>query len=313
MAPDNFNLLITTDWHVDGNTLIENVNTANAMMQYADIDERICLGDFNTRWYGLPEGYDYWNSTLLTLGNHDYINPTGDFVWTNQVPISELYSVAYAPYIEGNGTVQSPNTTYWYKDCDKDVRIIGLDCLSLDTAYQQTMLQWLKDVLADSIDKGKKVILARHWGYGEQSFSTWIPCSLAPLPTYLPVNLAHAEVSELWPFEKTIISAVDKFKEDGGTFICHINGHRHYTWVGYYDQPHGRQLGIITNSMLKEWYQFFSRTDDTPSIIGANVLSVDLEKETVTVQPFGNAILKTGGEAGYCKFDYNANLLEDTF
>lgn len=313
LTPENFNLLITTDWHIDGNTKVEIINIANNLASYAPIDERICLGDFNTTWHGLPAGYNYWHDTLLTLGNHDYVNPTGPFIWTNQIPISQLYTQAYEPYISSNKTVQEPNTTYWYKDCDKNIRLIGLDCMCLDSQYQQNMLSWLKTLLNDSLIQNKQVILARHWGYGDKNASTWIPCSLAPLPTYLPSNLSHNEVPELYPFEETILNAVDDFKANGGTFICHIHGHRHYSWVGYYEKAHGRQLGIITNSMLKEWYQFFKRETDTPSIISANVISVDTEGHKIIVQPFGNTILKTGGKAGHCTFDYNANLIEDTF
>lgn len=306
MDSEKFNLLITTDWHKD----TANANLASSMANYSPIDQKVCLGDIcNASFYDRPIGFEYWDSTLLCVGNHDEFNGQGN-THANQVSATELYNVFYKPFIKANGSVQNPNTTYWYKDFpNKNIRLIGLDNGLLDVSFQQTMLAWFKNTLEDARVKGMHVIVFRHMGFGNASASTQIWTPFSAYQTNTGANLGHFDIPALWVFDAQLLKAVDDFKANGGVFVCHIHGHRHYTWIGKYPQEHGDQLGVLVPSIKKEWYHRIKRDDNTIAQTGFFTFSIDTAKREILINSCGPKHLTSGGDIGKLLMDYDANII----
>lgn len=309
LSQNTCNILVTSDWH----SYITNAKRATSMMDYAPIEQALCLGDIlPDRWNDQLNLsiYPYWDKTLLVLGNHDVLGGTG-WDWTVQPSPEQQYNRFYAPYVGSNGSTMIANTTYWYKDIhDGKIRLIGLDSMNLDATYQQRMLSWLKGLLSESLEKGQHVVIARHWGYGAPSQSEQVWCPYSIYPANEDANLAHSGLEQLRTFETQILNAVDDFIGEGGLFVCHLLGHKHFSWVGRYPMKNGNQLGIVTPSILNDSWNRTLRNSQTIGFTGFNVVSIDTDRKSIALQAYGAKLLKTGGTLETAVFDYNGNILD---
>ena len=300
--------MVSSDWH----SFWELANDARDFVNYAPIDQNICLGDVCNDRFSDSSGmsnYNYWNSTLLAIGNHDVLTGTG-YNWENQASITAQYNTFYAPWVKQNGSVQSVNTTYLYKDFpDKKIRLIVLDSMTLNPSYQNDMLEWFKNLLDDARQKDYGIICCRHWGYGRADQSVQVWCPFSNLPSMGNTMLSHeGTLDSLYTIERNILNAIDEFRGNGGKFICHLQGHKHYSWAGkYIGFSHGDQLAIVTTSLYTSYGCVRTyRNEGTIGQSAFNVVTADLDNETVTVQAYGAINLRAGGQLHSATFDWNA-------
>lgn len=188
----------------------------------------------------------FMKSVMKVIGNHDLL-VTGELPGITTL---EAYNKYLADDISSWGVVQpsgasASGLTYYYKDFggNNPFRLIVLD----EYFYDEAQHTWFVSVLNDAITNNKPVMIAQH-----QANVTTLDAD--------PLNDDYAFATPQLGFDLYIttdgykgdyasaaenrIMAVDKFVDDGGTFICWINGHTHSDQCHTFETTHATQLSL---------------------------------------------------------------------
>lgn len=206
----------------DVHAAIENWNRMVTFMNHYDqyIDFGLHTGDYCGGFQGeyhdfYAEGIQSTHPILNCVGNHD----TVDVEWKitdKKQPHDLLFNHTdnwNVHFMEGKYSM-----TYYKDFPDANVRLIVLD-LYYDHEQQ---IAWLKELLADSREKGYHVMTAMH----EPSAHITKPLDV----TFH--TLTDFEVLPETCFEDTLA----EFVAQGGNYICNLAGHTHSDRIGFTDK-----------------------------------------------------------------------------
>lgn len=187
---DKTAFLFLTDTHWNESATQLNSKGINVqLMQYikdnCNIDYLIHGGDLNSEYRGdrniarelmtqpMAKMRSVFDNVLVTRGNHDDNNESGNLNWSYTISQNDSYSYMFR---NTKNVVFGETGTYFYHDIPfEKVRIISLDCIDfpytndndatlLDEkllAYGYTQLQWLCDVLAGT-PSGYNIVIFTH-------------------------------------------------------------------------------------------------------------------------------------------------------
>ena len=255
-------LLHFSDIHSDS------INLSRVIEYYndhsSDIDNVLFTGDYVLNDY--RDGMAFWTGVsgaeniLGVIGNHDATN-TSDHYGTG-VTQANLIS-RYFYNIANWGVTQAEGKTWWYKDyATKGIRLIGLNT-SVDSTNAADQLSWLTTVLADAITNNYSVIITEHFPLNGEKKDT----NFTSLDD--EINSAHTVGQD-------IVDAVDDFIDNGGEFICYLNGHTHFDFVVSANSTHP-QIGVAVTTAKNEdgCYGDQARKRNTRSNDAFNLVSID--------------------------------------
>lgn len=170
---------------------------------------------------------------LNTVGNHDAWTSLNPIVKANQV---DVYNMITAKVAEETSIIQPSNASanglnYYYKDVG-DIRVIILDCMYWDN----TQLSWFESVLESARTNNLPVIACDHAPFAQAECdlieSSWNGKPYAD--DGVVMNIAAA-------------SAVQTFVQNGGVFVCWLQGHRHMDEIALL-KNYNNQLSFRTNT-----------------------------------------------------------------
>lgn len=300
-APESLTLLQCSDLHGYLPNLERIIEFKNEYSEY--IQDAIHLGDAVIGYYDNPNPWDQVKGAegvLNIIGNHDCWK--GHLVWAQtdhpyDATQEEAYDKMFVgadpknPLISHWGVTQPEGVNkrksadwkagYYYKDYpESGVRLIVLDCVH----YFERQNEWFAQTLEDARTKDLLVVAATH--YPAQSGVDKIECGFSPLRIEIrPVGDPGESQMERMP--DSAYSAVDKFIEDGGTFVCWLSGHEHFDYVGTVT-GHKSQLEVIVDKCGEgDGYMIEDRTLGTRNQDSFNLVTVNPSKGLVIVQRIG--------------------------
>lgn len=184
----------------------------------------------------------------------------------------------------GVNDAQSPDyqACYYYKDypCSA-TRLIVLDCIHYDDAQAD----WFTATLASAREAGLAVITVTHYPaeFGMVPFDP----ALTPDGRDYPASSNPGAV-QIESMPDCAFDPVDKFIDEGGTFVCWLSGHNHNDYVGYV-KNHGRQLQILVDK-AGELDRYMLDSDRSGENADAfNLVTYDPVSKQLTVQRVGCA------------------------
>lgn len=273
-------------------------------MDSHDVDDAIHTGDGVMCYYddeNVFESVPGGRRILNTIGNHDCWK--GHLLWSQtDKPYDATKEEAYSrffvgpdpqhPTISGWGVcqpagvndAQSPDyqACYYYKDypCSA-TRLIVLDCIHYDDAQAD----WFTATLASAREAGLAVITVTHYPaeFGMVPFDP----ALTPDGMDYPASSNPGAV-QIESMPDCAFDPVDKFIDEGGTFVCWLSGHNHNDYVGYV-KNHGRQLQILVDK-AGELDRYMLDSDRSGENADAfNLVTYDPVSKQLTVQRVGCA------------------------
>ena len=266
-------LLHFSDLHGSERELKRIVEYRKAYNKY--IDDIINTGDSASTQ--ASDGIDAFDNVpgadkiLMTIGNHDS-RANGE--WTGYGAVA-TYALYIKPYVANWGVTQPENAeangyNYYYKDyTDANVRLIVLDCMFWDS----TEKTWFESVLADAKTEGLAVLVCCHYPGGSVTKFD-IPWT----------TLQYSDVSQTTNAEAA--EAIHNFIEGGGEFVCWLNGHTHYDFVGRLaDYPEQVDITIDCANELSgnTAYSDIERVVGSRSQDLFNIVAVDTYRKLVKV------------------------------
>lgn len=299
-----FNLLFSSDWHAYFNRAAVGAYLANSY----GFDDCACLGDIvNQRFNGsdaLGEysygGADYWNDTLVVLGNHDVLSDAaypdwdsvtghwGDVDWSKTVSNADAYNKYYAQYAANAGEVMRTGDLWWHKDySDKRVKVIGLFCMAVSEADRVSQTAFLTEQLEDAYDNDMRVLILYHWAPNGAKYT---PSNFTD--DYWMLHTELADLLNAW--ELGLLTLVKEFQERGGRFISWLVGHSHGDNIGYYDIGGVRQRIINVCAQKPASTALLYRVNDSTSELAFDWLQLN-DDDSVVLRRYGaNNIVKGG-------------------
>ena len=267
-------LLHLSDIHADGENL-QRVKTFYDVF-YTCIDNVIHTGDSVNRLF--TDDFNFWadtggNGFLNVIGNHD----AG---WSDDDPSSitklACYNRYISPFIANWGVVQPENAEteglcYYYKDyLDYGYRLIVLDACHYDTDQND----WFISVLESARTSDLHVIVANHFGTYDKVASQSSFCSL---------EMAETLSSSTYILNDNALNAIETFRNNGGTFVCHICGHTHRDEISY-NNAYPKQLFIAVNTAgtIKSGHDF-ARKRGIKSQDLFNIVGFDHDQQKIKV------------------------------
>lgn len=249
------------------------------------INDAIHLGDNVGAYY--PDKFELWEEfpeSLNVLGNHDVYTTRNKNVeyWKepNFLPDIEKYNAYFKRYIK-KWKVRQPKDAeeqgkcYWYKDYNKDVRLIGIDCMNLN----ETQYQWFVATLESAAKKNLKVLIATHIA---PDCDKALECNFTSLDYPVPHK------SGLWQIKRFAL-AVDSFIENGGTFVSWLCGHNHHDSMFYVAGVKHKQLAIIMECATDfSWWTDAVHVPQTATATCWELISVESMSNVIKIARFGN-------------------------
>lgn len=245
----------------------------------SNIDDALHLGDSVGAYYTAP--FDLWDilpTALNVIGNHDtYIKDSPRFV----MPDKDKYATYFKKYIKKWNVVQPENAEeegkcYWYKDYNKDVRVIAIDC---NIAKSKPQLEWFKKSLEDALKSKLKVVIATHF---PPPCDKVLECNFTSID-YTQNPKKYPEV--LGEF----VSAIDSFIENGGTFVSWICGHLHHDMVMYAKGSKNKQLVIAMECATDfDWWTDADHIKGTSANACWEIISIESISNVIKIARFGN-------------------------
>ena len=221
------------------------------LMDYAEahsdyIDDIICTGDIVLSKH--TDDYSFFESNaenvLVVLGNHEQCSGTGanpyhDYA-LNQAD-------AYTKYMSTNiskwGVTSTVGKTYWYKDYESGIRLIGMESTTANLTESEEAEEnsWLANVLDDAKTKGLSVVIAEHY---PPANAIKIDCNFN--------DSANIPIGSLNTFNEMHQASVDSFISDGGDFICYLCGHTHRDFISYNSNYPNQPFITVGNASMQE-------------------------------------------------------------
>ena len=249
------------------------------------IDDVICTGDIvgarfqnGMSWF---DGVSGSENILLAIGNHDVMNASTGYDDSQTATLEEIYTQFIAPYYANWGLTSAPTgATYYYKDYSSSkVRLIVLDCMldNVDASADALQYAWFVNALADAVTNGFYVVVANHCFPSGSTFvtSNWTNADYQESQTYLDARYPEA---------------VDTFIDNGGHFVCWIEGHSHADYYMNYTGTHGTQIAISVDAASRsnaEPFTDVNRLENDRSYNSANLITIDTGAEVIKVIKFG--------------------------
>lgn len=271
-----------SDIHGDAENLIRAKEWFTKYASY--LDDVLCTGDLIYSSWDVY-GFDYWGENnagniLTCIGNHDTYDGND---WHAHGGL-DAYNRYFAPFISGWGVTQPADAAtngycYYYKDySEPKVRLIVLDSMEMDA----TQLSWLDSVLTDVIANHSdySVVIAEHHPF-TASKCTVIDC---PFSSY-----QAQELPEFGDLSESVADKVDDFIDNGGKFICFLQGHMHRDII-YYLTNHRNQLCVVIDCATNKQdnWNDSDRAANTKNQDCLNMVAFDTYSKIVKVVRVGN-------------------------
>ena len=270
-------LLFFTDVHFVQAHLIKIRDFFNKHKKY--IDDAIHLGDSVGNFYtGEFTLWDSFPKALNIIGNHDTDAGKNK---RRALTDRQKYDIYFKKYISSWKVKQPENAEaegkcYWYKDYNRDLRVIGLDCMRLNSAQHK----WFAETLDGAAKKNLKVIILTHV---PPRCDNAIECNFTSLdypPAYKSASEGH--------YAK-LISAVDSFISGGGTFVSWICGHNHHDSIMYTGTEKNKQLVIVMECATDfSWWTDAVHVSNTATETCWEIISVESISNVIKIARFGN-------------------------
>lgn len=269
-------LLFFADVHLVPAHLIKIRDFFNKHKKY--IDDTIHLGDSVGDFYtGEFTLWDNFPKALNVIGNHDT-----DAGKNRRCALTDnqKYDIYFKKYISGWKVKQPENAEsegkcYWYKDYNKDLRVIGIDCMRLNDAQYK----WFAETLDGAAKKNLKVIIVTHI---PPHCNKAIECNFTSLD-YLPSFKSNSD------YYSKLISAVDAFISNGGTFVSWICGHNHHDSIMYTGTEKNKQLVIVMECATDfSWWTDAVHIPNTATETCWEIISVESISNVIKIARFGN-------------------------
>ena len=273
-------------------------------MDSHDVDDAIHTGDGVMCYYddaNVFESVPGGRRVLNAIGNHDCWK--GHLLWSQtDKPYDATKEEAYSRFFvgpdprhptiaewkvcqpEGVNDVQSPDyqACYYYKDypCSA-TRLIVLDCIH----YDEAQAAWFTATLFAAREAGLAVIAVTHYPaeFGMVPFDSDLTPDGKDYPSSSNPGAVQVECMLDCAFDP-----VDRFIDEGGTFVCWLSGHNHNDYVGYV-KNHERQLQILVDK-AGELDRYMLDSDRSGENTDAfNLVSYNPVSKLLTVQRVGCA------------------------
>lgn len=232
-------------------------------------DDMITTGDNVLDRYS--DTFSYWQKNpdkLLIIGNHDALNASSGYDWTNQPSQQDMYYRFFQPYINNTNINITPNKTYWYKEYStKKIMLIGLNVMLLTTSGRDETKTFLNNCLQLAITNNESVIIAVHWPFNQTKTipSNW---------TVFNPDKGHGFVeSNTDTFETSLMQLVSEYIDKGLNFICYICGHAHQDFLSISTGIKNKQLFITNTCTYIDSCNDIPRISGTTSVTTCNLLS----------------------------------------
>ena len=241
-----------------------------------------------TEWY--DEIIENSNIPILnTVGNHDAWTDLNGHTTTSK----NVYDMIIEPVTQ-HTTIQQPDNAsvdglnYYYKDVN-NIRIIVLDCVYWD----ESQLSWFTNTLSSAIDNDYPVIACVHYPFSS-NYRTLLDSIW---------NIGDLNISG-YKFDISAAEAVQTFMNNGGKFICWLQGHSHLDRI-YTLNDYGSQLCLQTTSFTNRETEVEKNSNVTAYNYDAlTVLSVDNIDKTLKLYRIGADINKYGQKHKCFIYDY---------
>lgn len=310
-----------SDLHEDYSELEFIIALANKWKKEGMIDAILNTGD--TTLTNATSDYTWFKNLLKTtdvdllssVGNHDSFGYT-DNIATNY---QKAYENIIAPTASNFNIVQpdGADETYlpcYYKDYG-DVRVIVI----YTTYFVDAQVEWFQSVLNSSLSANKQVIIMNHtmpsgganglldnYQATAEEFYNSNPNSFTDI-----MNWAWGQDA---PVGDKFLLPIKEFEDNGGTFICWLNGHCHqdvfcdlkdHNKYGY--QP---QINITS---ARQWYSPYVKMHNHPSSHQFNYVCVDTQRKHFTILRIGNQFGQDGRRRHCLVYDYGLHRIIDEF
>ena len=260
------------------------------------IDDAIHTGDAVSCYIDDPNPWTKVKGAgkiLNLIGNHDCWK--GHKTWSEtDIPYDataeDAYKVFISPYVASWKVVQPDGVNkkssiyysacYYYKDYPQSgVRLIALDPLHYDDVQDS----WFASVLEDARLKGITVVAAQH--YYSQTGLDSIDSGFSTQSGI--AACADTERPQIECMREQAFLTLDRFIDNGGTFVCWLSGHDHEDYIGYV-RGHERQLQILVDKAgEKDGYMHEDRTPGTVNQDSFNLVTVNPSKNLLVIQRIG--------------------------
>ena len=242
-----------------------------------------------TEWY--DEIIENSNIPILnTVGNHDAWT---DLITHELTTSKNVYDMIIEPVTE-HTTIQQPDNAsvdglnYYYKDVN-NIRIIVLDCMYWD----ESQLSWFINTLSSAIVNDYPVIACVHYPFSS-NYRTLLDSIW---------NIGDLNISG-YKFDISAAEAVQTFMNNGGKFICWLQGHSHLDRI-YTLNDYGSQLCLQTTSFTNRETEVEKNSNITAYNYDAlTVLSVDNIDKIFKLYRIGADINRYGQKHKCFIYDY---------
>lgn len=294
----------------DPHGYMNDLNIYGDFIDSTAIDANVILGDIvRSSWFNIGEPlyqYNYWNKTLRIVGNHDVLNATSGYDWTQQASQTDVYNRYFAT---DNPVDMAVNTTYWKKEySDKQILVIGGNCMLITEAEQQAQYSFFENALNQALSKNLTVVICYHWPLNTPYESLSTNFSIINIG-YFYGGRAHSELySQTLQFEQNLLHLVDNYISNGGKFACWLNGHEHTDDIGVFKGSH-KQLYV---NIASYHYVDFLVTHGLNYTDGLafNMIEISQEDESVIVYRYGANYGRNIGHLTKCKIGYRGDIRE---
>lgn len=275
-------LAVFSDLHGDGENLERYLQFCRHYAPY--IDGKYVIGDIIPNQFS--DDFSFFSSTPgaeyihLVMGNHDTNDGKGNWCKFAGKPAFDKYFSFSREGWQADGNVHQPSDAaavgkcWYYVDyLQQGIRVVALDCM----AYSETQLQWFREVLRDSREKGLAVVAMHHIPLGDIE-----PEGVLNSCDYPVYNEPYCGEPHQY------LLAVDDFIEQGGRFLTWISGHSHYDGCGPLKE-HPRQMTLtFENAHANDYWNDDTRKRGTKSQDSFNLLTFDLHSNCVKILRVGN-------------------------
>ena len=251
------------------------------------IDDAVHLGDSGPGVFkGKFDSWDYFPNALNVIGNHDvYFRKLNKKHWLreNWLTSKEAYDVYFKRYIDQWKVVQPENAEaegkcYWYKDYQKHLRLIGIDCMYWNDPKQ---LEWFKATLEDACSKKLKIAIATHVPPDSNKF---VECAFTTIDYSAGVKKYDGGDSDLDKY----VEAVDTFIENGGIFVSWICGHAHRDMIMFANSKQKQLIIVIECATDFMWWTDANHVRGTETAAAWEIIAIESHTNILKIVRFGN-------------------------
>ena len=268
-------------------------------------DDMIATGDSVYDRFSSP--FSYWTNNpdkLLIIGNHDALNASSGYDWTDQPSQQTMYIRYFQPYLNSTNINIEANKTYWYKEYSaKKMMLIGLNVMLITSAGQTETMSFLESCLTKAIANDESVIIAVHWAFNQSTVisSNW---------TAFNPEKGHGEITSYTnTFETSIMQKVSDYIDNGLKFVCYICGHSHQDILSISTGIKNKQLFITNTCTYIDGYNDIPRISGTTSVTTCNLLSY--KDGFISITRFGGDTTVNNRQRKFLKIKTDGTIITD--